>query len=93
MVANGYISVDKRTENPVFWAFLFCAIDNSMLYIESIVTKCCTSQFCLLPESITASGQINLTESSRCGVLPKTYSYSVLCLATICSPSFLIIRG
>ena len=26
-----------------------------LLYIESIVTECCTSQSCLLPESITAS--------------------------------------
>ena len=26
-----------------------------LLYIESLVTECCTPQFCLLPESITAS--------------------------------------
>jgi hypothetical protein len=35
----------------------------------------------------------HLAESSRRGVLPKTHFYSVLCLVTICSPSFLIIRG
>ena len=35
----------------------------------------------------------HLAESSRHGVLPKTHSYSVLCLVTTCSPSFLIISG
>ena len=66
-------------------------------------SNCCTSaqllQRVALPSSASFQNQSlhlwanHLAESSRCGVLPKTYSYSVLCLVTICSPSFQIIRG
>ena len=66
-------------------------------------SNCCASsqlsQGFALPNPASCQNQSprlqanHLAESSRCGVLPKTYSYSVLCLVTICSPSFLIIRG
>ena len=68
-----------------------------------LLSNCCTSsqllQSVMLPSSASCQNQSprlqanHLAESSRCGVLPKTYSHSVLCLVTICSLSFLIIRG
>ena len=68
-----------------------------------LLSNCCTSsqllQSVMLPSSASCQNQSphlqanHLAESSRCGVLPKTYSHSVLCLVTICSPSFQIIRG
>ena len=68
-----------------------------------LLSNCCTSsqllQVFALPNPASCQNQSprlqanHLAESSRCGVLPKTHSYSVLCLVTTCSPSFLIISG
>ena len=68
-----------------------------------LLSNCCTSNLLLqrvvLPSSTSCQNQSrhlqanHLTESSRRGVLPNTHFHSVLCLATICSPSFMIIRG
>ena len=68
-----------------------------------LLSICCSSnpllQSVVLPSSPSCQNQSrhlqanHLTESSRRGILPNTHSHSVLCLATICSPSFMIIRG
>ena len=71
--------------------------------LEELLSICRTSnpllQSVVLPNPASCQNQSprlqanHLAESARCGVLPKTYSYSVLCLVRICFPSFLILRG
>mgnify|MGYP000896852586 CR=1 FL=1 len=68
-----------------------------------LLSNFCTSSQLLqdvaLPNSASGQNQSprlranHLAESSRCGILRKTHSCSILCLATICFPSFLILRG
>ena len=38
-MASGYISVGKRTGKPLFWAFLFCVIDNRVFYKQTSTRK------------------------------------------------------
>ena len=78
-------------------------LDRNTHLLEELLSICCTSnpllQSVVLPNPASCQNQSprlqanHLAESSRRGILPKTHSCSVLCLATICSPSFLIIRG
>ena len=90
------VSSRCRQKSPVYHhglSFTSCHVPVvKLLCFESIVTGFCTSQSCLLPESITASAG-----KSSGGIVQVRRSakdiYSVLCLVTICSPSFLIIRG
>ena len=67
-----------------------------------LLSICCTSnpllQSAVLPRPASCQNQSlrlwanPLAESFRRGVRPNTHSNSVLCLATTCFPSFLIIR-
>jgi len=93
----------RRFRPSAAWNRLSVTMVYRLLHAMCLLWKCCTSsqllQSVMLPSSASCQNQSPhlranpMAESSWRGILPKTHSYSVLRLVTICSPSFLIIRG